>query len=105
MPSFVLEWRKSGGASAAMLKTEPLSVLEMRLCVSGSRNGNAQKTRRRLDRRLEIDALLNFFQSDSNTEEAVNEGEVCKAESGSLRDHQEENRLFSPRIENVARKE
>src|SRR4030088_1090182 len=38
--------------------------------------------------RLEIDALLNFLQPDSNTEEAVNEAEVCKAASGSLRARQ-----------------
>jgi hypothetical protein len=38
--------------------------------------------------RLEIDALLNFLQPDSNAEEAVNEAEVCKAASGSLRERQ-----------------
>ena len=35
--------------------------------------------------RLEIDALLNFLQPDSNTEEAVNEAEVCKAASEEIR--------------------
>jgi hypothetical protein len=38
--------------------------------------------------RLEIDALLNFLQPNSNAEEAVNEAEVCKAASGSLREGQ-----------------
>jgi len=38
--------------------------------------------------RLEIDALLNFLDSDSNAEEAVNEARACKAASGSLRTRQ-----------------